>query len=224
MFDVAAPRTHTNPPLVDLFQSPLLGGRRMSVPAGQAIFEPTNPASNVYFIHRGQVRIYQIGPDNSLQLLEILGPNDYFGIESLAGKSSHHVRAIAYGPAIVSEISLDRFFAVLQQQPKAAVELVRSLAGRLHQAREESGRLIFDNCNSRLLKALIRFSRSAAATQSTTGVTVHITHQQLAQAIGVARETVSLALKELRDQNILQTGRNQLTFNPVSLEQLLARS
>jgi len=76
---------------------------------------------------------------------------------------------------------------------------------------------VFDDCNSRLLKALVRFSRSAAAMPHGDGVVLRITHEQLAQSIGVARETVSLALTQLRQQNLLRTGRNQLMFNPDSL-------
>ena len=80
---------------------------------------------------------------------------------------------------------------------------------------------IMPGLNNRLLRALIRFSHSPAASQTTSGVVLHITHLQLAQAIGVARETVSLALKDLRDQNVLKTGRNQVTFDPRAIEQLL---
>ena len=43
-------------------------------------------------------------------------------------------------------------------------------------------------------------------------------HQQLAQAIGAARETVSLALTQLRQRNLLRTGRNRLSFIPGALE------
>ena len=52
---------------------------------------------------------------------------------------------------------------------------------------------------------------------------LRITHQQLAQAVGVARETVSLALTQLRQRNLLRTGRNQLFFNPDVLEKFSRR-
>jgi CRP/FNR family transcriptional regulator, cyclic AMP receptor protein len=224
MFDVAVPRSNVNPPLVDLFLNPLLGARRVSLHSGTSIFEPSHPASSLYFIHRGQVRVYTVGKEQS-QLIEILGPNDWFGANALAGASSHGSRAVAVGPVIISEVPLDRFIALLQQHPKAASEMVRSLAQRLRHAREESSRLVFDDCQTRLLRALIRFSRSPAASAAgATSVVLRITHLQLAQAIGVARETVSLALKELRDQKLLQTGRNQLTFDPRAVEQLLQPS
>ena len=82
---------------------------------------------------------------------------------------------------------------------------------------------LFD-ASGRLVKTLVRFSRSAAATPHDDGVVLHITHEQLAQAVGVARETVSLALTEMRLKNLVRTGRNQLTFNPEAIEQFVNRN
>jgi DNA-binding transcriptional regulator YhcF (GntR family) len=41
---------------------------------------------------------------------------------------------------------------------------------------------------------------------------LRITHRQLAEAVGAARETISLALTQLRHQNLLRTGRNRVVF------------
>jgi CRP/FNR family transcriptional regulator len=223
MLDLATPRTVTNnPPLVDFFLNPLLGARRASVPQGTQLYSPTQPASNVYFVHRGQVKVFQSGRNNEWHLLEILGPNEWFGAAALSGASSHSSRAVAVVPSVVSEIPIERVFALLLQQPRTAVELLKSVATRLRQAREEAGRLIFDDCHTRLVRALIRFSRSACASPHNSGVAVHLTHQELGQAIGVARETVSLTLKELRDRGLLRTGRNHVIFDPAALERGLA--
>ena len=94
---------------------------------------------------------------------------------------------------------------------------MKQLAHKMISARSDAAGLVFDDCQARLLKTLVRFSRSAAATPNADGVVLRITHQQLAQAVGVARETVSLALTQLRQQNLLRTGRNQLMFNPEHL-------
>jgi len=37
--------------------------------------------------------------------------------------------------------------------------------------------------------------------------------------VGVARETISLALAQLRRRTLLRTGRNQLTFQPQALRE-----
>src|SRR5207249_1020316 len=112
-----------------------------------------------------------------------------------------------------------KLLEVLKRHPEALVELNRQLATKVQSARDEAASLIYQDCNDRLIHTLVRFSESAAAAPHDDGVVLRITHQQLAQAVGVARETVSLALTQLRQRNLLRTGRNQLYFNPQALRE-----
>jgi CRP/FNR family transcriptional regulator len=162
--------------------------------------------------------MYLAGPDDSARLLEILGPGDWFGDEALTDARIASSRAVAVSLTAVSAVPVDRLTRLLSSQPAVALELIRQLSSKLQAARDDAGRLVFDDCNVRLVKTLLHFSGSAAATrQDDGGVMLHITHRQLAQAVGAARETVSLALTQLRQQNLLRTGRNRLMFNPGTL-------
>ncbi len=221
MMSNSASIVQPTPPVASIFSelvaNPNLGARRMSIAPGTVLYEPHAGASNLYFIHRGQIRTYHVGHDNEGRLIDILGPDAWFGEASLAKQTTYGEQAIAVVPSVVSEIPAERFLSLLIQQPRAAIEVYRQLAAKLTAAREDAAGLVFDDCHSRLLKALVRFSHSAAASPHGDGVVLRITHEQLAQAIGVARETVSLALTQLRQQNLLRTGRNQLMFNPDAL-------
>jgi CRP-like cAMP-binding protein len=119
---------------------------------------------------------------------------------------------------------VEKLLTTLMNQPAQLVEFNRQVAIKLINTAQEASRLVFEDCNQRLISALLRFSRSAASVQRDDGVVLRITHEQLAQAVGVARETVSLALTQLRQQNLLRTGRNQLTFNPETLREFSSRS
>lgn len=204
--------------LTELLQDPSLRPRAVEATTGTVLADAADPARNVYFIHSGQIRIYQDGPQDSARLLEILGPGDWFGVPALAGADVYGTRAVAVSAVTVSEVPAENWLALLAQQPGVATRWVASLASKLVQAREDAACLVFDDCNQRLIKTLLQFSRSAAATAHPEGVVLRITHQQLAQAVGAARETVSLALTQLRQQKLLRTGRNQLFFNPEVLE------
>ena len=57
----------------------------------------------------------------------------------------------------------------------------------------QRGRHGFDDCRSRLVKTLLRFSKSAAAKKIPEGVVLKITHAQLAQAVGAARKPSAFA-------------------------------
>lgn len=205
---------------LDLWNSP--GCEQMRVMAGTVLFEPGTLAEHVWYVEQGQVRIYQVGPGET-RLLRIAGPGEWFGASALAKAPTYGKRASSIGHSLLRRISAERFLNYVCQQPgTAAVGLVRSLAARILEAQEDAARLAFDDCHSRLIKTLMRFSGSAAATTNGDLVVLRITHCELAQAVGAARETISLALTELRQQNLLQTGRNQLIFNPTLLGQWFA--
>ena len=211
-----------------------LGARRLETPAGTAFYEADVPARALFFIHDGQVRIFQMGQAGqkaSTQLVEILGPGDWFGIPALtcAEGARYGMRAVAVTAATVSEVPAERLLAALPNQPAVARELISQLAGKLQAAYGHAANLVFDDTEKRLIKALLQFSRTSAAApiegeEGEGSVVLRITHQQLAQAVGAARETVSLTLTQLRQQNLLRTGRNRLLFNPQVLEDFSRRS
>src|SRR4051812_2957563 len=160
----------TSHPMAELFQDPALAARRTNVAGGHAVCEADEPATNVYVVHRGQVRLYQPGPDGSQRLVEILGPNEWFGVAALAKADQHGMRAVAVGPTVISEVRADKLFQTLSTRPEALVELSRQLANKVQSARDEAANLIFKDCNNRLIETLVKFSKSAAATPNEDGV------------------------------------------------------
>jgi len=210
--------------IAEAFADPSVGARRIDVKEPTVLFEPATPPDNLYLIQSGQVRMYQVGPDKSARLADILGPGDWFGTAALAGAELYGARADVVPPSIIWAMPVTRLLRLLGEQPRVSVELIGQLAGRLQAAYEAAARLVFDDCNQRLIQTLLKFSRTAAATpQDNGGVVLHITHQELAHAVGAARETVSLALTQLRQRNLLRTGRNRLLFDPQVLEEFSRR-
>src|SRR5712671_4419100 len=106
----------------ELVANPNLGARRMSIAPGTVLYEPHTGAHNLYFIHRGQIRTYHVGHDNEGRLIDILGPDAWFGEAALAKQTTYGEQAIAVVPSIVSEIPAERFLSLLIQQPRAAIE------------------------------------------------------------------------------------------------------
>lgn len=205
--------------LEELFKQ---GARRLSLRAGQQAIEPESRHTDVIYIHSGEVRVFQIGPDDSMRLASIFGAGDWIGASALAGVQ-YNGSLVATIATEVSILPVNRFLHALQQRPEMAIAVLKQAAGRLMSAYEDAARLVFDDCNERLVKALISLSDSPAAIHDGPNVTVRITHQQLAQAVGAARETISLALTDLRNENLLETGRNRLIFNPQALRECRSR-
>jgi CRP/FNR family transcriptional regulator len=200
--------------------NPTLGASRREVGESIVLYEPQTPAKSLYFIETGQVRAFQIGHDGSTRLADIFGAGDWFGIAALAGSEAYGGRAVAVSRSVVWTIPVNQLIHVLGSDSSLTRRLVGQLATRLEEANNTAARMMFEDCNQRLVQTLLRFSRTAAATSlEDGGIVLRITHQQLAQAVGAARETVSLGLTQLRQRNLLRTGRNRLSFNPIALEQ-----
>lgn len=215
--------------LPEIVASPAVAPERKAYRGGETIVAEHEPADRLFYVHRGQVRLYHSAPGaaessnpQQCRLIGVLGVNEWFGTAALSGADRFGVRAVAQGPTVVSTIRPNRLLRVLADNPRELLAFTRDLARRLEQSIQEASGLIFDDCNTRLLRKLLQLTRTVAATATEDGrVQVRITHQQIAQSIGVARETVSLALGELRKEGLLQTGRNQVVFRPADLQQRL---
>ena len=176
------------------------------------------PASELFYLASGEVRCYQPCGDED-RLIDVVGPGELFNLAALAGSALCGIRAIAVTDVAFHSITADVLHDWLGDNPAAYGEVVRHVAVRLVIAHEESAALAYDTCQGRLLRTLRRYSDSPAATRAGDRVVLRFTHQQLAQAVGSSRETVSLCLSNLRRHNLLVTERNQLTFDLHALEQ-----
>lgn len=202
--------------LARLLRDPGLGVHRRTVPSGTTLHEAGATADNLFLIQSGQIRLYQHSPDGSRRLLDISGPGHWLSVESV-GAPTYSCYAEAASDTVVLVVPTQRLLSALPQHPQISLQLIRQLADQVNAATEDACGLVFDDCKRRLLKTLLKFSHSAAATATHDGVLLRMTHEQLAQAVGAARETVTLVLTELRNAKMVQTGRNKLLFQPQAL-------
>jgi CRP-like cAMP-binding protein len=196
------------------------GARAMECNTGQVIHSPDEPADTFYFIESGEVRLYDVIDANTERLLDILGPSGWLGTAVLANLPGYKTRAVAETRCVLWTIPAANLRKVLLENGEMAMQVMQNLAQRLLQAWSQGSRMVFDDCRQRLIQTLVRFSKTPAARPAAEGVVLRITHKQLAQAVGAARETVSVCLTELRNKNFVRTGRNQLIFDPEQLAQL----
>jgi CRP/FNR family transcriptional regulator len=217
MQEATQPREVGGSDVLEWLGDPGLEARRLEIPETRILYHPPDPADSAYYLEAGQVRIYQIAPAGMERLAEILGARSWFGISALALKPTYEARSEAVAPTTVWAVPVRKLLAKIGERSELGVGLITQLASRLRAAHEAAARLMFEDTNERLVRTLIEFSQTSAAVPHEGGVLLHITHQQLAQAVGAARETVSLALTQLRHRSLLRTGRNRLMFDPAVL-------
>jgi CRP/FNR family transcriptional regulator len=194
-----------------------VGSRVMKFGDGQTVFGPSDTATEFFLIETGEIRLFQSRVKGQKTLHTILGSGDLFGLSALSRPAAYGELATSVGDSEVRAVSTERLFAALHFRGDLAVQLIEFLAQQLNRVWTEGSELFSEDCRARVVRKLIEFGSSPAAQPVSGGVELRMTHSELAQAIGAARETVSICLMELRRENLVETRRNRVIYDPQRL-------
>jgi CRP/FNR family cyclic AMP-dependent transcriptional regulator len=206
--------------LFDFLRSREAGAQIHGLCDGQIIFQSSDRADNIFMVEAGEVRLLDTQSAGHPRLLEILGPGDLFGLSALGMLETYGKQAASCGDTTICAIPVVELRKSLLTHGELAVQFVELLALQVLELRVKGGAFRFGDTLIRLVQKLISFANSPAAHRTAAGVELHITQEQLAQAIGVARETVSHCLMGLRKRNLVETRRNRLIYDPQRLGEL----
>jgi len=103
---------------------------RLTYDAGQVMFNAGDAADAAYIIIDGSVEISVPTPSGPI-IVNTLGKNELLGEIAIFGEVPRTATAKALSKLETLKISKDLFIKVIRENPDAAVELIKILAGRL---------------------------------------------------------------------------------------------
>lgn len=177
--------------LEELYQGRTLHGFR----AGQSI--PMN-ANDLWIVCRGVVQLNTLYPNGDEALLGLVCPSMPFGLPiSLI----YPYQAIALSDVDLMSLTL----AELQQYPTLMQEVFQHLTRRLRQAEAMLAMAGYRRVEDRLRQFLLLLKMEVGQPSAEgTRISVRLTHQHLASAIGTTRVTVTRLLGKLREEGWLK--------------------
>jgi CRP/FNR family transcriptional regulator, cyclic AMP receptor protein len=167
---------------------------------------------DVAVVLSGRVRLVAYGVDDREVMLAIRGPGELIGDMAALGGHRRTATAVAVDAVEAGFLRADEFATYLHDHPAAALVLLRTLVRRLAEADRDRVDLATQDSVGRVAKRLLDFS-SAHGTLSPDGVSVEIamTQDELARWTGATRETVSRALRLMRQLGWVTTGNRTIT-------------
>jgi CRP-like cAMP-binding protein len=184
---------------------------------GRVFFTPGETGEVLFVLKRGRVNIYRVTADGRKLITTTLGPGTIFGEMSLAGHGMRGGFAEAATDCTLCVMSRPDLEHLLTTHPQVALRLIEALANRLEAAEERLETLAFRAVPARLARTLLTL---AGEGREVTGVT----HQDLAELVGVYRETATRVLNELRAQGLIELHRLRITLLDRARLQELAES
>ena len=193
------------------------------VPRREVLYLPGDAGDRVYLLKRGVVKISAIQEDGREVLLALLRKGEVFGEEAVLDQGPRDHMAEAYEDALICIITKQDFMEMLRTHPDMVFKVTKLIGLRLKTFRMRVENLLFKGAAQRLAYTLLELARDHGQPDAQ-GVLVplRLSQQDLANLIGVTRESVNLALSELRREGlVVLEGRAIRLPRPAELEQRL---
>lgn len=188
----------------------------------EVLYLPGDAGDRIYLLKRGVVKISTLTEDGREIILALLRPGEVFGEEAVLEDGPRDHMAEAHDDALLCVITRPDFMAVMRAHPEMAFKVTKLVGFRLKTLRNRVEGLLFKGAPARLAQTLLDLARDHGL-KDAQGILVplKLSQQDLANLIGVTRESVNLALADFRSRGLVELeGRSLRVLQPDQLKAL----
>lgn len=188
---------------------------------GAILYLPGDPSDRVYALRQGFVKLGALSADGREATLALLEKGEVFGeIEVIEGIDRAHI-ATVQEESVICSIPRALFLQTMKRHGDFAFKVTVRLGQRVQEFHSKVACLLFKGAQSRLAELLLELAkRYGDPTAEGIRLRYKFSHRELASLIGVARETVSYTLGELRRAGcIASRGGHIVMLEPERLAQ-----
>lgn len=171
---------------------------------GRVFYTPGETGEVLFILKQGAVQLYRMSAEGRKLVIARLEPVCFFGEMSCVGQGMYNTFAEATEDSLICTMSRHDVERLLLAKPKVAVRILEAIGQRLVSAEQQLEEMAFKGLIPRVAALLLR----AAEGPDIKG----LSHQDLADQLGVYRETVTNALNELKTAGIVDIGRKRITI------------
>lgn len=182
--------------------------------AGEHVYLEGEPATRLYVVATGAVKITGLAADGRESMIDLLVPGDFFGALPALGREHHGASATTLTPACLLGLDAREFDAILHEIPQVAVAALKGLGRWLERSQQAIHLLAGAPLEQRLAGTLLVLAGKVGKPWSgATLLDVPLAREELAAMAGAATESVSRLLSQWQRTGWLQTGRRWVAIN-----------
>jgi CRP/FNR family cyclic AMP-dependent transcriptional regulator len=174
-----------------------------SYPKDAIIVEEGLAGDYMYVIRTGRVKVTKASDDGREKIMNLFDAGDFFGEMSLLDNEPRSASVTTLEPSLLLALSRRDFMEMLRSSPDLALSVIQELTRRLRDTGEQASSISFQRVQERTRGLFERIAREDGGPGSIR-MTPVLTHQQIADMIGTSRETVTRAIKRLKEDGWLQ--------------------
>jgi CRP/FNR family transcriptional regulator, cyclic AMP receptor protein len=198
--------------------------RRRVVTQSQPILRAGAAGEEVVLVLSGRVKLVAYGAEKREVVLAIRGPGELIGEMAALGGQRRTASAVAVDDVEAGFLHADELRTFLRDYPDAALVLIRMLVRRLSEATRDRVDLATRDSVGRVAKRLLELAadHGTPSTGEAGGIQIQLSLSQdeLARWTGATRETVSRALRLMRQLGWVATTHRTITvLDPAALRE-----
>jgi CRP-like cAMP-binding protein len=173
---------------------------------GSLICREGESLENLFLINRGKVKIFRNSADGKEQILYILAEGDFFGERNLLLKQKlAEYNAETMEDTLVCMITRQDCRQLLLQHPAISIKIMEELCERLDKMENLLSSISPRDTDNRICLMLLEFCSKYGKRQpdGTVIIDLPLNREEMANYIGVTRETVSRKLGALKETGII---------------------
>ena len=172
---------------------------------GDTIYPGSQKGPVLFLVKSGNVRITRASAQGQQYDVKTVNAGTIFGEMPQVGQTMLGAHAIAAEPVKAAVINATEFERLASSSPAIALNALRQVGTRLVDAERRHEQAAFQPVTSRIASLLTRLSNRD-------NQVVGYTHQEMADMLGVYRETVTNAIAELKSDRLIKVGRKRITI------------
>jgi len=181
-------------------------GFSIACPKGAILFAQGQSPREIFVLCQGHVKISMASQTGKGFCLGIAEPGTVLGLSAAISGKPHEVTVEAVEPCQLRLIDRDRVLGLLRNDGAACLAAIRCLCNDVHKTHGCLRLLgLSHSATEKLAKVLVHWSmRERDKASKSIRLTVPLTEQELANMLGVARETVTRLLTDFKQKNLVQ--------------------
>lgn len=198
--------------------------RTSSFPGRAVLFVEDQTPRGVFLLCKGLVKLTMTSPDGNSIILRIAEPGELIGLESNLSGKPHELTAETLEPSQMNFVRRDAFLQLIHESSEFAVKVTEQLSRDYLAACIQIRSLgLSRTALEKTVRFLLKWAEKGHQTNDGIWFNLPLTHEEIAQNVGVSRETVTRTLTQLKERILItMKGPSVVICNKPGLEALVA--
>ncbi|MBR9998702.1 MAG: Crp/Fnr family transcriptional regulator [Cyclobacteriaceae bacterium] len=175
------------------------------------IYFEDEPSAYIYLIANGRVKIGSYTEDGKEIVKAVLSQGEIFGELALAGEDRRPDFAQALeDDTTVCPMSIDEMQELMANNKPLNLKIIKLIGLRIKKLERKVESLVFKDARTRIIEFLREMAlEKGKKVGFETMFKNYLTHRDIASLTGTSRQTVTMVLNELKDNNIINFDRRR---------------